>query len=107
MLLQIEASCMPSNFTAHTGLPASPAYILDKDQGRRIWRFTMPEGGPAVAAPSGNGEGQYRPIEAPRNVVAIVGSAHVRGILREWRGVSHEDYLQRLRDLLPSEFKAA
>lgn len=82
------------------GLPASPAYIVDSNQGRTVWRYVMPEGGPEEAAPAGNGDGKYKPVQAPKAVLAVVGSAHVRGILKEWEAVSSDSYLQRLNGLL-------
>lgn len=92
---------------SHAGLPASPAYIKDQDQGRTVWRYTMPEGGPEEATPSGNGEGEYKPEQAPKSLVAVVGSAHVRGILREWEKVSHEAYLQQLQEILKAGSKTS
>lgn len=62
----------------------------------------MPEAGPEEATPSGNGDGQYKPARAPGTVVAVVGSAHVRGILREWEAVARERYMQQLQGLLES-----
>ncbi len=88
------------------GLPASPAYIKDFDLGRTVWRYAMPEASLEEATPSGNGEGQYKPVQAPRTVVAVVGSAHVRGILKEWEAVAQERYLQQLEGLLKSGSKA-
>ena len=89
------------------GLPASPAYIMDRDQGRTIWRYTIPEGGPEEASPPGNGEGQYKPLQAPGRLVAVVGSAHVRGILREWEGVSRQGYMEQLQQVLKAGSKAS
>ncbi|CAL5220498.1 g2527 [Coccomyxa viridis] len=94
-------------WAAASGLPASPAYIKDRDQGRTIWRYTMPEGGPEEATPPGNGEGEYKPAQAPGKLVAVVGSAHVRGILREWEKVSHQEYLKQLQGILKNGSKAS
>ncbi len=41
-----------------------------------------------VACPRGDGDGVYEPLAAPAAVVAVVGTAHVRGIIREWRRAS-------------------
>lgn len=65
----------------------------------------MPEGGPEQATSSGNGEGEYKPEQAPKTLVAVVGSAHVRGILREWEKVSHKDCLQQLQEILKAGSK--
>ena len=46
----------------------------------------------AVACPRGEGDGVYEPLTAPSAVVAVVGTAHVRGIIREWhRAVDGEE----------------
>ncbi len=66
----------------------------------------MPEGGPEEATPPGNGEGEYKPAQAPERMVAVVGSAHVRGILREWEKVSHQEYLKKLQGILKHGSKA-
>lgn len=70
-------------------------------------RFGMPAGGPEAAAPSGYGEGEYEPVQDAAVVVAVVGSAHVRGIIREWGSISREEYLRRLEGLLADEIVAS
>ena len=40
-----------------------------------------------AGAPAGAGDGEYAPLQAPRAVVAVVGSAHVRGMCRQWEDV--------------------
>ena len=88
------------------GAPASPAYVADIDGGRRMLRYGMPAEGPEAATPSGYGEGEYAPVQDAAAVVAVVGSAHVRGIIREWGAISRESYLQRLEGLLAEEIHA-
>lgn len=88
------------------GQPASPAYVSNDDGGRRMWRYGMPGGGPDLAAPNGWGEGEYVPVQDAAAVVAVVGSAHVRGICREWESIDQEEYLRRLDGLLADEVKA-
>jgi hypothetical protein len=63
-----------------------PAFVRDKDPGtgRPLWRFMMPEQGPLISAPQGLGDGAVQPLKSARAVVGIVGSAHVRGMVREW-----------------------
>jgi hypothetical protein len=102
--LRREVKKMAAN--AHAGLPASPAYIADSDAGRRVWRYVMPAGAPDQAAPSGHGEGEYKPLQEVQTVVAVVGSAHVRGIIREWGKISPQDYLNRLNGLLAEDIQA-
>ena len=67
----------------------------------------MPEGGPEEATPPGNGEGQYKPVRGPERLVAVVGSAHVRGILREWGSVSRQGYMEQLQQVLKTGSKAS
>ena len=67
----------------------------------------MPEGGSEKATPPGNGEGEYKPLQAPQRLVAVVGSAHVRGILREVEGLSHQEYLDQLQEILGTGNKAS
>ncbi|CAL8464277.1 g3812 [Coccomyxa elongata] len=88
-------------WAAATGVPAAPAYIADNEAGMRVWRYVVPEGGPTAAGPPGYGDGEYRPAGDPQTVVAVVGSAHVRGIVREWERLKGQsDCLQRLNELL-------
>lgn len=49
-----------------------------------VLRYMMPESGPRRCAPMGQGDGEYKPIQGVRSVVGIVGSAHVRGMIKEW-----------------------
>lgn len=54
--------------------------------GQLIWRYMMSQGGPARSSPQGWGDGEYTPLSspAPQAVVAVVGSAHVRGMCQQW-----------------------
>ncbi len=101
-----------------------PAFVRD-DQGgaRALWRFMMPESGPAGTAPAGAwqpllllrsssvpflahlrmplpsrhhqcpppctcagmGDGCFKPLGRVRTTVAVVGSAHVQGMVHEWQ----------------------
>lgn len=59
--------------------------------GQLVWRYAMPAGAPALTAPPGRGDGEV--VELTGNgaggpvsrVVGVVGSAHVRGMVREWQ----------------------
>eukprot|EP00879_Flechtneria_rotunda_P017203 GHRR01018021.1.p1 GENE.GHRR01018021.1~~GHRR01018021.1.p1 ORF type:complete len:276 (+),score=149.45 GHRR01018021.1:153-980(+) len=66
--------------------PNAPAYIADQDGQQLIWRYMVPEGATASSAPTGAGDGPYTPLAAPSAVVAVIGSAHVRGMCRRWQG---------------------
>lgn len=61
-----------------------PAYVVDTSEGQPVLRYMMAEGAPNKVAPTGKGDGAYKPIAGPRAVVAIIGSAHVRGMCQEW-----------------------
>ena len=76
---------MRGYFLYCTGRPSAPAYVLDSAGGRQAWRYMQPKmpanGDPLV----GYGDGCYADMsEPPKAVVAIVGTAHVGGIVREW-----------------------
>lgn len=76
----------------------TPAYVLTQaPSGGVVLQYAMPAGGEAGACPPGAGAGEYAPLPGPRTVVAVVGTAHVRGMLREW-GPAQRD--ASLRDLL-------
>jgi len=47
-------------------------------------------GAPAAAAPQGLGDGAYTPLRGVQRVVAVVGTAHVRGMVREWQVATEE-----------------
>ena len=57
---------------------------MDTVDGQAVVRYMMAEGAPKKAAPAGAGDGCYKPVAGPTAVVAVVGSAHVRGICRQW-----------------------
>ncbi|GMH40648.1 hypothetical protein BSKO_08552 [Bryopsis sp. KO-2023] len=63
---------------------ASPAFIQDVIEDKVVLRYMMPGNGPRKAAPMGKGDGEYVPLQGPKSAVAIVGSAHVRGMVKEW-----------------------
>eukprot|EP00983_Pelagomonas_calceolata_P082294 1155879-Pelagomonas_calceolata.AAC.12 len=53
-------------------------------------------GAPEAAAPRGLGDGAYTPLKGARRVVAVVGTAHVKGIVREWpQAVQEEEGLKQ------------
>lgn len=90
-VLSMQAQC--------AGRPASPALIYDEDQhGRHRWRYVMPDGGPAGSSWLGAGEGVYHPLERPQRVVALVGSAHVRGMLQHWDLPQDDSHMAAILD---------
>lgn len=63
----------------------APALIADMGaDGVPIWRYTVGKNGPQGVCPLGEGDGTYAALPAVSAVVAVVGTAHVRGIVREW-----------------------
>ena len=81
------------------GKPAGPALVHGQDdQGRHRWRYLMPENSPPGASWLGSGEGVYQPLPAPQRIVAIVGSAHVRGMLHEWEQPQSDSSMQAVLD---------
>uniref|UniRef100_A0A7S0RDT8 Uncharacterized protein n=1 Tax=Chlamydomonas leiostraca TaxID=1034604 RepID=A0A7S0RDT8_9CHLO len=61
-----------------------PAYVRDEVNGQTVWRLMMPENGPMASAPAGSGDGEFKPLKGVKSVVGVIGSAHVRGMIREW-----------------------
>ncbi len=80
----------------------TPAYVLTQaasgegDVGAAVLQYAMPAGGDPGACPPGAGAGQYSPLPGPRTVVAVVGTAHVRGMLREWGPAQRDCSLRTL-----------
>lgn len=71
---------------AATGAPTgAPAYVADDAGGQLVWRYAMSKDAPLGSAPRGIGEGEYLPPPGgAKSVVFVVGTAHVRGMCREW-----------------------
>lgn len=98
---------------AASGLPAglTPAYVLARpasaadassssggDGGApvAVLQYAMPVGGEPRACPTGAGAGQYQALPGPRAVVAVVGTAHVRGLIRQWQAAQGDVSLRSL-----------
>lgn len=83
-----------------TGKPGvAPAYVLDTVEGQAVWRFAAPEGAPLRSAPAGYGDGAIGAMSGVRAVVGVIGSAHVRGMVRGWReAVADPDVAALLTD---------
>lgn len=77
----------------------APAYVLDTVEGQAVWRFAAPEGAPLRSAPAGYGDGAIGAMSGVRAVVGVIGSAHVRGMVRGWReAVADPDVAALLTD---------
>lgn len=80
----------------------TPAYVLTQapggggEGGGAVLQYAMPAGGDPGACPPGAGAGQYAALPGPRTVVAVVGTAHVRGMLREWGAAQRDCSLRSL-----------
>lgn len=73
--------------TAGTG--GSPAFIADSTATEAVWQYMMPqEPVDAEACPKGHGSGLYFGHENTQRIVAVVGTAHVRGIVAELEKLS-------------------
>ena len=56
----------------------------------------MPSQAPEGVSLKGLGVGTYEGVPGTKAVVAVVGSAHVGGILREWENADQQDKLTEL-----------
>ena len=74
--------CVPERCAGRDG--QVPAYVLDEVDGFSVLRYMMAEGAPNKAAPTGKGDGAYSPLGDADAIVAVIGSAHVRGMCRRW-----------------------
>ena len=66
------------------GSGGSPAFIADSTGTEAVWQYMMPKE-PVVSAacPIGHGSGVYLGDDDTQCIVAVVGTAHVRGIVAE------------------------
>ena len=92
-----------------TGLTPSFVATSRESYGATVYSYAMPKGSPAVVSPPGKGQGQFTMGEGvgesprPKRVVAIVGSAHVRGMICCWEEFeSNQSYAGR-DDILESK----
>eukprot|EP00210_Caulerpa_lentillifera_P009009 g8599.t1 len=91
----------------------APGYIQDVQDDQVISHLMMPDDGPQRSAPMGTGDGAYFPIHSLRSdnsdpdfnekkIVAIVGTAHVRGMCREWEKLTNQSVSPSLDEFLLS-----
>ncbi len=75
---------------ANAGTAGSPAFVKTDDGTGQTWNYMMPDNAVDLdACPSGHGSGVYK-TKGVQSVVAIVGSAHVRGIIAELQRISKQ-----------------
>jgi len=65
--------------------PSFVATSRESSYGATLYSYAMPQGSPASVSPPGKGQGQFElQGKTPKRVVAVVGSAHVRGMIRSF-----------------------
>ncbi|KAL4858448.1 TraB domain-containing protein [Chlorella vulgaris] len=98
IITQRDAYMARSIAAAASGRPEglTPAYVLTHSGSGATLQYAMPVGGEAGACPPGAGAGQYQPLPGPKTVVAIVGTAHVRGMIRQWPAAQQDPSLKPL-----------
>lgn len=70
----------------------TPAYVKTQRAGdEAVYRYAMPENADARVAPPGQGEGTFEFAGGVKVAVAVVGTAHVHGMVQEWREISKGD----------------
>lgn len=65
----------------------TPTYVATSKEsyGATIYSYAMPKDASNVVCPTGKGQGQFElGTKSPRTVVAIVGTAHVRGMINHF-----------------------
>ncbi len=70
----------------------TPSFVASSREsyGATVYSYAMPKGSPAIVSPPGKGQGRFvlggaaGQSPRPERVVAVVGSAHVRGMIRCW-----------------------
>lgn len=73
-----------------------PAFVMDEADGFTVMRYMMADGAPNKAAPTGKGDGAYQPLEDGQAIVAVVGSAHARGMCKVWESACKDVSVQEL-----------
>jgi hypothetical protein len=73
-----------------------PAFVMEEQDGYTVMRYMMADGAPNRAAPCGKADGAYQPLDDATAVVAVVGSAHARGMLREWNSAIKDKSVEQL-----------
>ena len=73
------------------GCSGSPAFIASTRGADSTWQYMMPqEPVDAEACPQGYGSGTFSAVDSVQNIVAVVGTAHVRGIITELQKLSKQ-----------------
>lgn len=81
----LDHACSACN----AGTGGSPAFIADSTATEAVWQYMMPkEPVDSEACPKGHGSGLYFGHDNTHGIVAVVGTAHVRGIVAELEKLS-------------------
>lgn len=75
-----------------------PAFVVRPAGSNRVLEYAMPEGSESLAScPAGVGKGRFRQEDVkPKTVVAVVGTAHVGGIVRDWPKTGDLSHIKQL-----------
>lgn len=78
----------------------TPTYVATSEEpyGATIYSYAMPKHASSIVCPPGKGQGQCDPCAGnPSTVVAIVGTAHVRGMIQHFKkGFTTANSLEKL-----------
>ncbi len=76
------------------GTAGSPAYVVIGQGKEQTWQYMMPAHAvDSEACPTGHGSGVYKAADGVQSVVAVVGSAHVRGITAELQQMQRQQQI--------------
>ena len=65
----------------------TPSFVATgESMGATVYSYAMPTGSSTIVSPTGKGQGQFtlQNNPTPKKIVAIVGTAHVRGMIATW-----------------------
>jgi hypothetical protein len=65
----------------------TPSFVATgESMGATVYSYAMPTGSSTIVSPTGKGQGKFtlKNNPAPKQIVAIVGTAHVRGMIETW-----------------------
>ena len=68
----------------NAGTAGSPTYaVTSEEAGNQTWQYVMPEQAvDSAASPAGYGSGSFKPSADVQSIVAVVGTAHVYGVMK-------------------------
>ena len=75
-----------------------PAFVMEEQDGFTVMRYMMADGAPNKSAPTGKGDACYQPLDDAQAIVAVIGSAHVRGMCQEWDSACKDKSVAQLME---------